>query len=60
MACQIITWITQLLGLIGFMVVNHRAHGFRIVIYTADYDPAHIHITGAGQVKVNLSGPRRD
>lgn len=38
------------------MVVIHRAHGFRIVIYTADHDPAHIHITGAGQAKVTLSG----
>ncbi len=39
------------------MVVIHRAHGFRFVIYTADHDPAHIHITGAGQAKVNLTGP---
>ena len=39
------------------MVVIHRAHGFRIVIYTADHDPAHVHITGAGQAKVNLVGP---
>lgn len=39
------------------MVVIHRAHGFRVVIYTADHDPAHIHITGAGQAKVNLVGP---
>lgn len=39
------------------MVVIHRAHGFRFVIYLADHDPAHVHITGAGQAKVNLSGP---
>lgn len=39
------------------MVVIHRAHGFRFVIYTADHDPAHIHITGPGQAKINLSGP---
>ncbi len=39
------------------MVVIHRAHGFRFVIYRADHDPAHIHITGAGQAKINLSGP---
>ena len=39
------------------MVVIHRAHGFRFGIYTADHDPAHIHITGAGQAKINLSGP---
>lgn len=39
------------------MVVVHRAYGFRIVIYTADHDPAHVHITGPGQAKVNLTGP---
>jgi hypothetical protein len=39
------------------MVVIHRTHGFRFVIYTADHEPAHIHITGAGQAKVNLAGP---
>ena len=39
------------------MVVIHRAYGFRFVIYTADHEPAHIHITGAGQAKVNLAGP---
>lgn len=39
------------------MVVIHRALGFRFVIYTHDHDPAHIHITGAGQAKINLSGP---
>ncbi|HEY5819491.1 MAG TPA: DUF4160 domain-containing protein [Mesorhizobium sp.] len=27
----------------------HRAFGFRIVIYTLDHEPAHVHITGAGQ-----------
>ncbi len=39
------------------MVVIHRAFGFRFVIYSADHDPAHIHITGAGHAKVNLFGP---
>lgn len=38
------------------MVVIHRAHGFRFVIYTADHEPAHIHITGPGQAKINLVG----
>lgn len=27
------------------------------MIYTADHTPAHVHITGAGQAKVNLFGP---
>jgi hypothetical protein len=39
------------------MVVVHRAHGFRFVIYTLDHEPAHIHLTGAGQAKINLLGP---
>jgi hypothetical protein len=38
------------------MVVVHRAHGFRFVIYTADHEPAHVHVTGAGQAKINLLG----
>jgi hypothetical protein len=42
------------------MVVVHRAHGFRFVIYTADHEPAHVHITGAGQAKINLLGPGGD
>lgn len=42
------------------MVVGHRAHGFRFVIYTADHEPAHVHITGAGQAKINLLGPDGD
>ena len=39
-----------------FMIVVHRAHGFRFVIYTADHEPAHVHITGPGQAKINLLG----
>jgi hypothetical protein len=39
------------------MVVVHRAHGFRFVIYTLDHEPAHVHITGPGQAKINLVGP---
>jgi hypothetical protein len=39
------------------MVVVHRAHGFRFVIYTLDHEPAHVHVTGAGQAKINLLGP---
>ena len=42
------------------MVVVHRAHGFRFVIYTLDPEPAHVHITGAGQAKINLLGPDGD
>ena len=38
------------------MVVIHRARGFRFVIYTADHEPAHVHVTGPGQAKINLIG----
>ncbi len=37
------------------MVVAHRPHSFRFVIYTADHEPAHVHITHSGKVKVNLT-----
>jgi len=39
------------------VVVVHRAYGFRFVIYTLDHQPAHVHVTGPGQAKVNLLGP---
>ena len=39
------------------MVVVHRAHGYRFVIYTLDHEPAHVHLTGPGQAKINLVGP---
>jgi Domain of unknown function (DUF4160) len=38
------------------MVVVHRAYGFRFVIYTADHEPAHVHVTGDGHAKINLLG----
>ena len=38
------------------MVVVHRTLGYRFVIYTLDHEPAHIHITGSGQAKINLAG----
>ena len=39
------------------MVVIHRARGFRFVIYRSDHEPAHVHVIGAGQAKINLLGP---
>jgi hypothetical protein len=38
------------------MVVVHRSRGFRLVIYTLDHEPAHVHVTGTGQAKINLRG----
>ena len=39
------------------MVTIHRAHGLRIVIYTDDHEPAHVHVFGDGHAKINLIGP---
>jgi hypothetical protein len=39
------------------MVGVHRAHGYRIVIYTLDHEPPHVHVTGPGQAKINLLDP---
>lgn len=30
------------------------------MIYTLDHEPAHVHITGAGQAKINLLGLNGD
>ncbi len=39
-----------------------RSPGSRLSVrlYTADHEPAHVHITGAGQAKINLLGPDGD
>lgn len=39
------------------MVTIHRAHGLRIVIFVDDHEPAHVHVFGDGQAKINLTGP---
>jgi hypothetical protein len=57
-AVSIFNLTNQTVRLHHVMVVVHRAHGFRFVIYTADHQPAHVHVTGAGQAKINLLGPR--
>ena len=39
------------------MVTICRHAGFRIVIYTNDHDPAHVHaIKAGGEAKINLMG----
>lgn len=38
------------------MVTVHRAHGLRIVIFVDDHEPAHVHVFGDGEAKVNLAG----
>ncbi len=39
------------------MVTVYRAQGFRIVIFTNDHEPAHVHVFGDGEAKINLVGP---
>lgn len=43
------------------MVTIHRSDGFRVIIYTNDHAPAHVHVIkgkkkqpGGGEVKINL------
>ena len=38
------------------MVTVLRAEGLRVVIFTNDHEPAHVHVLGDGEAKVNLRG----
>lgn len=38
------------------MVTIHRQYGLRVVIFIDDHEPAHVHVFGDGQVKINLLG----
>lgn len=38
------------------MVTVLRAHGLRVVIFSNDHQPAHVHVFGDGQAKINLRG----
>ncbi len=38
------------------MVTVHRAHGLSFVIFVDDHEPAHVHVFGDGQAKINLIG----
>lgn len=38
------------------MVTVLRVHGLRVVIYANDHDPAHVHVFGDGEAKINLIG----
>ncbi len=39
------------------MVTVYRAYGLRFVIFMDDHEPAHVHVFGEGQAKINLMGP---
>jgi hypothetical protein len=38
------------------MVTVLRAQGLRVVIYVNDHDPAHVHVFGDREAKINLLG----
>lgn len=38
------------------MITVHRAHGLRFVIFVDDHEPAHVHVFGDGEAKINLVG----
>jgi Domain of unknown function (DUF4160) len=38
------------------MVTVYRGSGLRIVIFMNDHEPAHVHVFGDGEVKINLAG----
>jgi hypothetical protein len=40
------------------MVTIFRAEGLRFVIFVDDHAPAHVHVFGDGEAKINLTGPR--
>jgi len=42
------------------VVVVHRARGLRVVIFVDDHVPAHVHVFGDGEIKINLTGPDGD
>jgi hypothetical protein len=38
------------------MVTIHREFGLSFAIFTDDHEPAHVHIFGDGELKVNIVG----
>ncbi len=38
------------------MVTVYRGQGMRAVIFLDDHEPAHVHVFGDGQAKINLLG----
>ena len=39
------------------MVTIFRGSGLQVVSFVDDHEPAHVHVFGDGQVKINLIGP---
>lgn len=38
------------------MITVLRSAGLRFIIFTDDHEPAHVHVFGDGQAKINLLG----
>ena len=38
------------------MVTVHKEHGFRFAVLTDDHEPAHVHVFGDGEMKVEIMG----
>ncbi|HTV68939.1 MAG TPA: DUF4160 domain-containing protein [Rhizobiaceae bacterium] len=38
------------------MITLLRAQGLRVIIFTDDHEPAHVHVFGDGHAKVDLIG----
>lgn len=38
------------------MAIVHREAGLRFMIFTDDHAPAHVHVFGDGEMKINLNG----
>jgi hypothetical protein len=38
------------------MITVIRASGLRVIIFTDDHEPAHVHVFGDGHAKINLLG----
>lgn len=38
------------------MVTILKADGFRFIIFSNDHEPAHVHVFGNGEAKINLLG----
>ena len=42
------------------MVTVYRVYGLRIVIFVDDHVPAHVHVFGDGEARINLAGADGD
>lgn len=42
------------------MVTIWRGYGLRVVIFVNDHEPAHVHVFGAEEAKINLLGSGRE